>query len=190
MTDVKTYQSYRNLPTLAGLASIEEAARPGLSVEACVGRLKRYHYAFLRLHEIFTARITAEPIYELKTAFAHHAYLCAEHVAALRQRIGEMRAPPLGLEEIPHVGYQVFFDEILAAPSTEALLLGLYEIALPSLDTGLQMHQSTTNPLADAPSVRLIPFARMELADMIQFGRTSITFLVDAAKRQALDDWL
>ena len=44
----------------------------------------RYHYAFKRLHEIFTARITAEPIYELKTGFSHHAYLCAEHVEALR----------------------------------------------------------------------------------------------------------
>ena len=69
------YQSYRGLPTLAGLATMAEAAKPGLSVEACVARLKRYHYAFLRLHAILTARITAEPIYELKTGFSHHAYL-------------------------------------------------------------------------------------------------------------------
>src|SRR6266571_1007717 len=123
--NAKAYRSYRGLPTLAGLASIEEAAKPGLSVEACVARLKRYHYAFMRLHEIFTARITAEPIYELKTGFAHHAYLCAEHVAALRQRIGEMREPPLGLEEVPHEALQIYFDEILAAPMTKALLLGL-----------------------------------------------------------------
>lgn len=73
---IAAYQSYRGLPTLAGLATIAEAARPGLSVEACVARLKRQHYAFKRLHEIFTARITAEPIYELKTGFSHHAYLC------------------------------------------------------------------------------------------------------------------
>src|SRR5437016_14281158 len=109
MTDVKTYRSYRGLPTLAGLATVEEAAKPGLSVEACVTRLKRYHYAFLRLHEILVARITAEPIYELKTGFAHHAYLCAEHVAAIRQRVGEMREPPLGLEVVPHPALEVFF---------------------------------------------------------------------------------
>src|ERR1700746_3171543 len=104
------YSSYRNLPSLAGLATIEEAAKPGLSVEACVARLKRYHYAFVRLHEIFTARITAEPIYELKTGFAHQAYLCAEHVQAIRARVGEMREPPLGLEAVPHEGLGVFFD--------------------------------------------------------------------------------
>src|SRR5437867_257385 len=140
MSALETYQSYRGLPPLAGLATIAEAAKPGLSVEACVARLKRYHYAFLRLHEIFTARITAEPIYELKTAFSHHAYLCAEHVTALRQRIGEMREPPLGLEEVPHEALAIFFDEILAAPTTAALLLGIYEHALPALDAALERH--------------------------------------------------
>ena len=64
------YASYKNLPMLAGLCTMEEAARPGLSVEECVARLKRYHYAFKRLHQIFTARITAEPVYELKMTFS------------------------------------------------------------------------------------------------------------------------
>src|SRR5262245_52456099 len=101
-TDLTTYRSYRGLPTLAGLATIADAARPGLGVEACVARLKSFHYAFVRLHEVFTARITAEPIYELKTGFSHHAYLCAEHATALRWRVAEMREPPLGLEDVPH----------------------------------------------------------------------------------------
>src|ERR1043165_7795985 len=137
MTDVKTYRSHRALPRLAGLATIEEAARPGLSVEACVSRLKSYHYAFVRLHEILTARITAEPIYELKTGFSHHAYLCAEHAQALRSPVGEMREPPLGLEAGPHESLQVFFDEILAAPTTLELLVGVYEKALPALDAAM-----------------------------------------------------
>jgi hypothetical protein len=164
---------------LAGLTTMEEAGKPGLSVEACVARLKRFHYALVRLHEILTARITAEPIYELKIAFAHHAYLCAEHVTALRSRIGEMREPPLGLEAIPHEGVQIFFDEILAAPTTEALLLGIYEKALPALDAAMQRHQHDTNPLTDAPSLRVLRFARLEIADMIDFGNKSIACLVD-----------
>src|SRR5262249_38105739 len=172
--------SYKDLPPLAGLATIEQATRPGLSVEACVARLKRYHYAFLRLHEILTARITSEPIYELKTGFSHHAYLCSEHVQALRTRVGEMRAQPLGLETVPDPALENFFDEILAAPTTEELLVGAYEKALPALDTALQKHLADTNPLTDAPSVRVCRFARLELADMIPFGRKSIACLVDA----------
>jgi hypothetical protein len=178
-------QSYRGLPPLAGLATLEDAASPGLSVEACVARLKRYHYAFRRLHEILTARITAEPIYELKTGFALHAYLCAEHVQALRQRVGEMREPPLGLEEVPHPALQIFFDEILAAPTTAELLVGVYEKALPALEAALARHLSDTNPLADAPSVRVCRFARLEIADMLQFGARSIAGLVEAAARPA-----
>jgi hypothetical protein len=190
ITTRETYQSYRGLPTLAGLASFGEAVRPGLGVEACVSRLKRYHYAFRRLHEILTARITAEPIYELKCGFSHHAYLCAEHVEALRARVGEMREPPLGLEVVPDPSLEIVFDEILAARSTGELLVGLYEAALPALDEALARHIADTNPLTDAPSVRLCRFARLELTDMIEFGRKSIVCLVDEDARRPMADWV
>src|SRR5205085_12505159 len=128
------YRSYKDLAPLAGLCSIARAAQRGLSIEECVRRLKRYHYAFKRLHEIFVARITAEPIYELKTAFSHHSYLCAEHVTALRERVSEMREPPLGLEEVPHPALEVFFDEMLSAPTAAELLVAVYEVALARPD--------------------------------------------------------
>ena len=181
--------SYRGLPPLAGLATFEEAARPGLGIDACVGRLKRYHYAFKRLHEIFNARITSEPIYELKTAFSHHAYLCAEHVEAIRTRVGEMREPPLGLEVVPDPHLEVVFDEILAADSTESLLTGLYQIALPALDQALEGHIRDTNPLVDAPSVRILRFARLELADMLAFGSQAVDCLVGESAQDQLQDW-
>ncbi|WP_435017195.1 hypothetical protein TA3x_004790 [Tundrisphaera sp. TA3] len=187
---IESYQTYRGLPPLAGLATHEEAARPGLSVEACVARLKRYHYAFKRLHEILTGRIIAEPIYELKTAFSHHAYLCSEHVQALRDRVGEMRQPPLGLEEVPDPALEVLFDEVRAAPTTAGLIVGIYEVALPALDRGMARHAIDTNPLTDAPSLRICRFARLELADMIDFGRKAIACLVGEADREAMRPWV
>src|SRR5213592_3310038 len=137
---MSNYKSYRNLPPLAGICSLPQAIKPGLSVEECVRRLKRYHYSFKRLHQICTARITAEPIYELKMAFSLHAHLCAEHVSALRRRVGEMREPPLGLESVPDPNLEIFFDEILAAPTTADLALGLYEKAIPALKAALESH--------------------------------------------------
>src|ERR1043165_1354415 len=109
--------SFEKLPKLAGLGSLTDAQKPGLSVEECVRRLKRYHYAFKRLHQIFISRITAEPIYELKMGFSLHAHYCAEHATALRKRVGEMREPPLGLEQIPDPNLEIFFDEIRATPT-------------------------------------------------------------------------
>src|SRR6266480_3648538 len=170
---MNTYKSYRNLPALAGICSMEEAMKPGLSVEECVRRLKRYHYAFKRLHQILIARLTSEPIYELKMAFSLHAHLCAEHVTALRKRVGEMREPPLGLEVVPDANLEIFFDEILGAPTTEELILGLYEKALPALKSAVERHMHDTNPLADAPSIRVCRFALIEVEDMLKFGEQS-----------------
>ena len=169
---------------------MEEAAKPGLSVEECVRRLKRYHYAIKRLHQIFTARITAEPLYELKMGFSLHAHLCAEHVTALRKRVSEMREPPLGLEAVPDPNLAAFFDEILSAPTTEELLLGLYEKAVPVLKAALERHLRDTNPLADQPTVRICRFALLELGDMLAFGAQSITALVDSPCRERVADWL
>ena len=178
------------VPSLAGVASMTDAMQPGLSVEECVRRLKRYHYAFKRLHQIFTSRITAEPLYELKMAFSLHAHLCAEHVAALRKRVGEMREPPLGLEAVPDPSLELFFDEVLAAPSTEELVLGLYESALPALQGSLQRHLEDTNPLADYPSVRICRFALLELRDMLRFGVETVSALVPEDHRIQLKEWL
>jgi hypothetical protein len=186
---MNTAQSYRNLPPLAGLGSLADAMKPGLSVEESVRRLKRHHYAFKRLHQIFTARLTAEPVYELKMAFSLHAHYCAEHVSALRQRVGEMREPPLGLDQVPDPNLEIFFDEILSAPTTEELLFGIYEKALPALKAALKRHQADTNLLADAPSVRLCRFALLEVEDMLKFGEQSIKALASVGYRKRLIAW-
>ncbi|HLW03214.1 MAG TPA: hypothetical protein VKT82_31495 [Ktedonobacterales bacterium] len=185
-----TYQSYRGLPSLAGVCSFEDAMRPGLSVDACVTRLKRYHYAFKRLHQMLTARITAEPIYELKMGWSLQAHICAEYVAALRKRVAEMREPPLHLDIVPDTFLEIFFDEIRAAPSTEALVLGLYEKAFPALQAALQRHLEDTNPLVDQPSVRLCRLALFELNDILAFGTQAVQGLVDEPARTAAQEWL
>jgi hypothetical protein len=187
---MNAYSSYRNLPALAGICPINDAMKPGLSVEQCVARLKRYHYAFKRLHQIFIARLTAEPVYELKMAFSLHAHLCAEHATALRKRVGEMREPPLGLDAVPDQNLELFFDEILAAPDTGELLLGLYEKAVPALQAALNRHLADTNLLADHPSARLCRFALLELADLANFGDAAIKQMADAAAKASAAPWL
>jgi hypothetical protein len=186
------YRPLHGLPPLAGLCSFTDATRPGLSVDECVRRLKRYHYAFKRLHEIFLARLTAEPVYELKMAFSLHAYLCAEHVSALRQRVGEMREPPLGLETVPDENLAIFFDEIRAAPSTLELVAGVYQCAIPALIEALRAHMEITNPLADAPSCRLARFALLELEEMRSYGIRALDGLRTTQEKSSseLDAWI
>jgi hypothetical protein len=163
------YSPYKNLPPLAGLCTFEEAAKPGLSIEECTRRLKRFHYCFRRLNEILIARIPSEPIYELKMAFAHHAHLCAEHATAIRQRVSEMREPPLGLDEVPHPALKVFFEEIAAAPMLN-FIAGVYGKAFVDLSEEISSYFKETNPLTDAPSRRILKFALLELNEVMGFG--------------------
>ena len=183
------YRPLHDLPPVAGITTLEDAMRIGFSIEDCVARLKRHHWAFRRLHGIFIDRLTAEPVYELKMAFSLHAHYCADHAAAWRKRVGEMREPPLGLDVVPHAALEVFFDEILASPDTGALLAGIYEHALPALQNALQAHVAGTNRLVDHPSFRLCRFALIEIEEMIAFGQQAVPRMLTPSRRAELTSW-
>jgi len=195
MNPLSSYQPLKNLPPLAGLGTFEEAASPGLDVTACVDRLKRYHYALQRVWQISLARLTAEPLYEVKMGLSHHAHLAAEHITAMRDRVAEMRHPPLGLDQVPDPNLEIYFDEILGAPTTLGYLTGLYERALPVLQEGFDNHLRDTNPLADSPSVRILRQARSEIGDMIEWGARAVEALradeesAPAEVRKELETW-
>jgi hypothetical protein len=183
-------RSLPRLPEVAGLCSLHDAARPGLAVQEVVDRLKRFHYAFHRLWHILAARLTAEPQYEVKMAFSLHAHLCAQHVSALRDRVAEMRHPPLGLDKIPHDGLRLFFDEILAVPTTHDLIHALHHHALPALRQALAHHLRDTHPLADWPTVRILRFAQLELDDMLDWGRRALQGLAAEPRTEQAADWI
>ncbi len=183
------YRPLHDLPPAAGITSFDDAMRLGFSIDDCVARLKRHHWALRRLHEIFIKRLTAEPVYELKMAFSLHAHYCAEHAAAWRKRVAEMREPPLGLDQVPDPALEIFFDEILAAPDTPALLVGLYEQAVPALKAALERHIAGTNKLVDHPSVRICRFALLEVDEMAQYGATAVAQLLTAERRRELSPW-
>jgi hypothetical protein len=65
--------------------------------------------------------------------FSLHSHYCAEHAAAWRKRVGEMREPPLGLDNPPGQGARHLLRRGRGAPDTAALLVGLYEHAVPAL---------------------------------------------------------
>ncbi|QEG40694.1 hypothetical protein [Roseimaritima ulvae] len=190
MTSPENYQTYRGLPALAGLCSMQRAVESNWSLDESVSRLKRLHYVLKRLHETLTARLTAEPIYELKTAFAHHAYLFAEHVSLIRQRVGEMREPPLGLDKVPHPALEAWLDEIIAAPTTPALLVAVYQHAVRAVLEACQRLQRDAHPLADAPTVRVAKWMVFELQEVADYGDQAVACLVDQDEEPSLQPWL
>jgi hypothetical protein len=185
----ENYRGYAGLPPLVGLLPMSEATTKGLSVTESVNRIKRIHWALRSLHQVFVARIPSTPIYELKMAFSLHAHYCAEHVDALARRVREMRQPPHGLEIPPDRMLDVFFDEILAAPSAPALLIGLYEKAVPAVTRALERLIRDTNRLFDHPTYRISRFALLEFKDVEEYGAEALRSVVSKADREALGEW-
>ncbi len=189
MSNLTSYPTYRGLPPLAGVCDLERAVTSDWSLDESVDRLKRLHYVLRRLHETLTARITAEPIYEIKTAFSHHAYLCAEQVTLIRRRVGEMREPPLGLEHVPHAALERLMDEVICAPTTLELLTAAYQVVLPEVLAACRRLKNDAHPLADAPTVRVAKLIEFELADLVEFGDRAIACLEIDQNRPTILPW-
>ena len=170
-------QSPTRIPVLAGLSTLECAASSDWSVTESLTRLKRIHYCLKRLHETLTCHVTAEPIYELKTAFSHHAYLFAEQVSLIRGRVVEMREPPLGLDKVPDSALELLMNEVQCAPTSLELLVGVYEVALDAVLCCCQRLKSNAHPLADAPTVRVAKLIEFELSEVAAFGQKAISAL-------------
>lgn len=185
-----SYRGYAGLPPLVGLQTMRDATTIGLTVNESVERLKRLHWSLKRLHFAFVAHIPSMPVYELKMAFSLHAHFCAEHVGEFASRVREMRQPPYGLEVSPDPMLDVFFDEVLAAPSTESLLLGLYDYAVPAVIRGLEHLIADTNRLFDHPTYRICRFTLLEMQDAQQYGREALSCMIEDKDRAGLQDWL
>ncbi len=198
MTKIYNIERLRKLPALAGLCSLKQAVasgtqsldgKPAWSVQQSVERLKRLHYVLKGLCEIFTSRIPAEPIYELKMLYSHHGYLCAEQVTLIRSRVGEMREPPLGLDRIPHAGLERVLDELRAAPSCTELLWGIYTVLLPEIVAACAGLQRDAHPLADAPTVRVAKLIEFEMQPAIDVGQECLQVLVADVEQLGLQEW-
>jgi hypothetical protein len=100
-----------------------------------------------------------------------------------------MREPPLGLDVCPDAALDVFFDEIAAAPDTDALLAGLYLHALPALAAALRRHLDQTNRLMDHPSVRICRFALIEVDEMVAFGARACDRILTTDRLAAMAEW-
>jgi hypothetical protein len=165
------------IPELGGIGSYSEAARPGLSVERNVALNRRYAWVEKRLMEIAINHICPVPEWEVKCALSLHCWIDAEHATGFRQRVAEMREPPLHLDVVPDQRLDALLEEALRAADTVELLVGLYRVVKPALAVAYERHLAETNVLADHPTVRLLKIAIAEEREHIAWGEAAIAAL-------------
>ena len=179
------------IPPLAAVCDYEAAQRPGYSVEQSVDLLRRYHFLKKQLVQLATAHLNRTPEWEVKSALSLHAWLDAEHASWMAQRVGEMREPPLRLEDDPDAGLRALIEEMLRAHDTVELLSGIYRVLRPALLAAYQRHRRETNPLVDHATCRLLRFMILEEEEMIAWGKSALVALLadDHSEQKRATGW-
>jgi bacterioferritin (cytochrome b1) len=156
------------IPPLAGLCTLEEAARIGYSVDESVAHFLRYHWIEKRLAEICAARIPSTPEWEVKGAFALHQWLDIQHADMLRNRIREMRHPMPRIDVAPNAEVEQELTALDQAGTTRELLDELLAIRTSLLDA-YREHYERSNPVVDHPTRRLLRIMITEEEEMVRW---------------------
>jgi hypothetical protein len=174
----------RGIPPLAGICNYESALKEGYSVERNVDLLRRYNYVKKTVHQIYNAHLARTPEWEVKCAFSYHLWLEAEHCTDIRKRVSEMREPPLKLDTIFDENLKKLLDEVIRAEDTIELLVGIYQVIKPEIIKSLKKHLDETNPIADQPTHRLLKIILMEEEEMLSWGKTTISALIQNEEQE------
>lgn len=173
------------IPPLAGLASYEEAARPGWSVDENVDLMRRYNFVEGRLYEMSAAFMNPTPEWEIKCALSLHLYLDGEHSQALRKRVAELRRPPLYLDTPPDAALEAFMDEALRSESTVEKLVAIFRVIRPALLAAYRAHLEGCNPVFDHPTCRLLKAAIAEEEQMVAWGTAALDAVIKSESDEA-----
>ncbi|WP_221566609.1 hypothetical protein [Alkalihalobacillus sp. TS-13] len=175
----------RGIPPLAGICSYGSALKEGYSVGRNVDLLRRYNYVKKTVHQVYNAHLARTPEWEVKCAFSYHLWLEAEHCADIRKRVSEMREPPLKLDEIPDQKLKKLLDEVIRAEDTLELLVSIYQVIKPEIIKAMKKHLDESNPMADQPTYRLLKIILMEEEEMLKWGETAISALIQDEEQEA-----
>jgi hypothetical protein len=180
-----------DIPELAGLASYGEAARIGYSVDENVRRLLRYQWTERRLMLALLSHLTAEPLWEIKCGYALHQWQDAQHVDALRRRIGEMRHPVPALDVAPDAALERLLEEALRSADAVELLAGTEGVVRDALAAAYREHLSASNPLVDQPTRRILQSALPDHEAALAWSGAALAALIrnDPAAAQRAEAW-
>src|SRR5688572_9117602 len=121
----------------------------------------------VRLMETIASWVPTTPEMEIKLLFGAHIWDTAQHADALGKRTYELRLP-LQFSMRPSDEYFSVLEELAAAENSADRIAGFYDVMLPALQTRFRHYLSQTDPLMDAPSVRVLERILMDDSRMIK----------------------
>jgi hypothetical protein len=177
-----------DLPQYAG---ITDTTRLGFSVAMCGKLIARFAAIKRKCCLIAAARLPGAPEWEFKVALARWLWEDANHCRDLENRLQELRSNKHAVEEV--LDYQLgdLLNEILHAPGSLPLCVGLFDVLCPALIGAIKEYLAETQPLVDFPSVRLLKRMLAEEEERLDLGRKFTEVLSRKENGEAIRaDWM
>src|SRR3954453_15234639 len=125
------------------------------SVSENAKRLSNYRYLEIQLMEMIGGWCHPTPPLALKAAFGYHVYDHARNANVLAERLPQPRSGREG-ENPANDDFARLCEHIWQLESTVDRLVAIYRVLEPHLVSTYVYHADATDPLADAPTVRLL----------------------------------
>jgi hypothetical protein len=149
---------------LGGKFSVAENAR----------RLLRFFYFERRLAQAIGAWTLAIPEFEVKLESGRHLFFHADAANGLRDRLREQEQGFAAIDGFRDVEVDRFIEELLSAADAPELLVGLHQVAGAALATAYRHHIDDTDPVADAPTIRLLRRILLDYEPMLGWAGAAV----------------
>jgi len=117
--------------------------------------LATLRYIQVQIMEMLARWVPTTPEMEVKLVFGTHIWDVAQHADALGKRVHELRMP-LQHSLRPVEAYMEVLAKLSAAQETGQRVAGMYGGVLPCLANRYRQYLDRTDPLMDAPTVRIL----------------------------------
>ena len=127
----------------------------GETIRQKADRVGTFRFISVHLMETLARWIPTTPELEAKVFFGRHVWDFAQHADWLGRRTGELRSP-MQWSLQPADGYLKVLETMASATGTMERLTGFHDGLLPDLAARYRGYISSTDPLNDEPTVRIL----------------------------------
>jgi len=174
------YRFPRDRRQLGGKFSVEENAR----------RLLRFFYFERRLMQALGAWTLSIPEFEVKLETGRQIFYHADAARLLRERLHEQEKRLAEIDQHRDAEIDRFIEELLSARDPVELLVGVHQVVGRALQTAYRHHIDDTDPVTDAPTVRVLRRILSDYEPMLEWAEQAITAYVEGgAEETRLGSW-
>jgi len=160
---------------LGGKFSVKENAR----------RLLRFFYFERRLAQALGAWTLSIPEFEVKLETGRHIFYHADAARLLRERLSEQEMRLKDIDQFRDAEIDRFIDELLSASNAAELLVGIHQVAGKALETAYRHHIDDTDPVTDAPTIRVLKRVLTDYEPMLEWAEGAITGYIEGGVDEA-----